>query len=666
MKFPLNWLDEIVKIPKDIKNLTDNLTMIGHLLDKQSLASQGPGKKDVVDGETIVDLELRGNRADCYSILGIAREIGAIYGIKTKPLQTAKLIRANKLERISLNIKTPLVRRAMITKILNVKIIPSPKWLSQKLKLYGMESVNNMVDLTNYVMIETGEPMHAFDLDKIGENLEIRPAKDREKITTFQGSTLTLTKEDLVWAKDNYVLSVAGAIGEKHNSISNSTKNILLEAANYDRANIRKSVYKHNLLTEAGIRHEKDLDPNMVEGAIARFIYFIKKYDWGESDHLVYDYYPNKISPWKLTLSLKQLADLGGIEISKKEIVKILKNLNFRILSLSKNDINVEIPTYRTDVTIDEDLIEEVLRIYGYENIPAHVLSLEIPKQITPDFIIQENSLRQNGGAVGFNEAITSSFVKEDLGSLNKHAMVAEASVISLMNPPSQDVKNMRETLLPNLYELTKKAVYQGADESRLFEIGKIYYKEKGKYLEKRKIGFTYFGKSEKSFLTFKSLLISFFVKSEMDIPSFNLEATLTPLSETFELSYGKKVVGYGGVIDEIHFAEIDLDSILDLSKKYQTLLWPKYPPQIEDITFDLPEKTKIGNVAEAITSMKSNRSERRIIEKVELKDIYKNSYTFRIWYQDAEKTLTDAEVAKIRDEIIKEIKNKFGGTVKD
>ena len=158
----------------------------------------------------------------------------------------------------SLDIQTSLVKRVGMIKIKNVKIVKSPSWLSEKLVSYGIESKNNIVDLTNLVMVETGEPMHAFDLDKIGNSLEIRLAKDGEKITTFQDTTLTLTKDDLVWAKKNNILSVAGSIGEKYNSVSDTTKNILLEAANYDRANIRKTVYRHNLLTDAGIRHEKE------------------------------------------------------------------------------------------------------------------------------------------------------------------------------------------------------------------------------------------------------------------------------------------------------------------------------------------------------------------------------------------------------------------------
>lgn len=648
MKIPLNWLGEFVALPKDTKTLTDALTLAGHMLDKKS----------IVDGQTVIDLELRGNRADCYSIYGIAREVGAILSTKVKSLAEEKLSKVDGLG-VVLKIDTPLVRRAIITEVKNVKITKSPKWLAEKLTLYGMESVNNIVDLTNYVMIETGEPMHAFDLDKIGTELEIRLAHDEEQITTFQNSKITLTKDDLVWAKEAEVLSVAGAIGEKFHSISDSTQNILLEAACYDRANIRRSVYQHNLLTEAGIRHEKDLDPNMVEGAIGRFLYFIKKYNWGKFDAKAYDYYPRKVAPWKIKMSFDQLALLGGVPIEQNEIKEILKNLNFEITNENEEGLEVFVPTYRTDVTLPEDIIEEVLRIYGYDKIPTPVLSLEIPKNITPKFISQEENFRSSAVSVGFNEAITLSFVSEELLNYNIHPVKASAKIIGLINPPSPDTEYLRISLLPNLYEQVQKAVYERAEEVRLFEIGKIYYKESGKYREERKISFAFYANSVDPFQNFKSYLLGFFEKSGIKIPDFVSEALLLPLPNSYNLIQGNKVIGFGAKIRDVYFAEIDLDSILEEEKKYKVSLWPKYPPQIEDITLTFPEKTRIGEVVDLIKSVN------KLISKVGLKDTFKGAYTFRIEYQNPAKTLNDREVEKIREEILLLIKNKFGGHLK-
>jgi phenylalanyl-tRNA synthetase beta chain len=647
MKIPLNWLGEFVTLPKKVSSLTDALTMAGHMFDK----------KIVKGDQTVIDLELRGNRADCYSVYGIAREVGALFATRVKPLAEEKLNIVKGLD-VNLRIDTPLVRRAMITKISNVKIIKSPKWLSERLELYGMESVNNIVDLTNYVMIETGEPMHAFDLDKIGTDLEIRLAHDGELITTFQESKLTLTKDDLVWAKSGEVLSVAGAIGEKFHSISDSTKNILLEAACYDRANIRRSVYRHNLLTEAGIRHEKDLDPNMVEEAIGRFLYFIKKYNWGEFDADTLDYYPNKVVPWKIKLNLNHLYELGGVFIEIPQVKRILESLNFEVLKGGKDVIEVLVPTYRTDVTLPEDLIEEVLRIIGYDKIPTKVLSLEISKNITPGYITQEESFRMNASSVGFSEAITNSFVKEKLLKLNVHPNKVDSKIVSLVNPPSPDNEYLRISLAPNLIELVKKAIYERVEEVGLFEVGKVYFKEKGKYQERRKIGFAFYQDSDDSFRNFKSLLTGFFEKSNIKTPDFLNEGLLLPLLNTYHLILDGKEVGFGGKLDDVYFAEVDLDLLLGEEKRYGTTLWPKYPPQIEDITLNFPPKTLLGEVIKIFTSHSQ-------VVRCELTGVYNDSSTFRIWYQDPDKTLTDKEVENVRSKILSTLKEKFGGQIK-
>ena len=485
-------------------------------------------------------------------------------------------------------------------------------------------------------------------------------AHNGEQITTFQNSKITMTKDDLVWAKGDQILSVAGAIGEKFHSISDSTKNILLEAACYDRANIRRSVYRHNLLTEAGIRHEKELDPNMVETAIGRFLYFIKKYGWGEPDSKAYDYYPKKVARWKIKLNYTYLASLGGIEINKNIVKKILKNLNFEIASEKKSSLEVLVPTYRTDVLLPEDIIEEVLRVYGYDKIPVHVLSLEIPKNITPPYIKQEDLLRSNASALGFNEAITSSFVKEDSLKLNVHPTKADTKIVSLVNPPSPDNEYLRISLLPNLNDLAKKGIFERADEVALFEIGKIYYKAKGKYHEERKIGFAFCQNSEDAFLNFKAQLAGFFEKANIMVPNFAGDALLLPLINSYGLSVKNKAIGWGGKLKEVYFAEVDLDSILGEEELYKVSLWPKYPPQIEDITLTFPERTKIGDVVSLIKSVN------QLISQIELKDTFKNYYTFRIWYLNPKKTLTDTEVEKIRKEILEKVKEKFGGQIKD
>ena len=640
MKVPLNWLNKLVEVPKDVKKLTSDLTMVGHMLDKI----------ETKNSETILDLELRGNRADCYSILGIAREVSAIYKTKLKNIPIITVKKIKELKNINLDIQTPLVKRVGMIEIKNIKITKSPKWLSDKLIAYGLESKNNIVDLTNYVMIETGEPMHAFDLDKIGNSLEIRLAKDGEKIITFMDANITLTKDDLVWTKGNEILSVAGSIGEKYHSIVSDTKNILLEAANYDRANIRKTVYRHNLLTDAGIRHEKELDPNMVDFAISRFLYFVKKYNWGEFTPEMYDYYPKEIKPWKVHLDFAYLNNFSGLTLNFNEIKNILLNLQFEIIKKDKLGIDVLVPTHRTDVTLEEDLIEEIVRIYGYDKIPTKTLSLEIPKNITPNYIIQEDKLRQSAISVGFDENISLSFVREKYKDTN----------VTIINPPSPDTKYLRNSLFPNLLDSAKKIVNERGEFVQLFEIGKIYFKEKNNYIEKRKIGFIYWSKEKNSFSDFKSLILTFFNKIDIKNPDYVSEILNFNFTNSYILKLNNNQVGFGGMHDFLYYVEIDLDSILGKENKYKINLWVKFPPQIEDLTLIIPEKTYIGEIIHSI------KQTNKYINDVELGDIFENSYTFRIWYQHPDKTLVDKEVEKIRNEIIMTLKQKFGITIKN
>ncbi len=642
MRIPLNWLGEFVKLPKEQKTLTDKLTMAGHMLDKT----------DKVNGNIVVDLELRGNRADCYSIIGIAREVSALFNVPVKyPKTTLKIKKVKKLDNIELEIKTDLVKRVMMVEVRDVKIMESPKWLKDRLQEYGMATINNIVDLTNYVMIETGEPMHAFDLDKIGNKLEIRLAKNREQMITFLGKSITLDSNDLVWADKKNILSIAGAIGGKIHSIASDTKNILLEAASYDRANIRRSIHKHNLLTDAGIRHEKELDPNIVEVGFLRFLELIEKNKWGRVGKKVSDYYPKQVVPWKLTLNYDYLAILSGITIDRKVVIKILKSLNFEIIKQEKESVEVLAPTYRTDVTLEEDLIEEVLRIYGYEKIPVQTLSLEIPKVTTPDYINQELDIKNQMISLGFDEIISLAFVKES--SLDKNKPVDDGNYLAVrvINRPSPDIEELRMSLLPNLMEFNKKIFDERGTESHLFELGKIYLKHKNNYIEKRKLGIIYCQK-DGEFVHFKGYLEAFFEK--LNIQGVKFE----DWENGFRISIKKETIGYGFQFDNVFYVEIDLDSILDKAQKIKAILWPKYPPQIEDITLIIASKTRIGDIVDVIRSSK-------LISNVELKDIYKDSYTFRVWYQDPNKTLTGEDVEKIRNKYLKEIKEKFGGIVR-
>lgn len=646
MKVPINWLKKYVEIPKSLPLLCNKLTMAGHMLDKI----------DKFGKETVIDLELRGNRADCYSILGVAKEVAALFEKKVNfPPLFENLKKTDQLKDCQIKIDSDYVKRVIAVVIKNVKITSSPEWLAGRLEAYGIPTINNIVDLTNYVMVETGEPMHAFDLDLIKPKVTIRLAKNGEKMTTFEGITLQTTDDDLIWTKEKTPLSIAGAIGSKEYSILPKTKNVLLEAANYDRSNIRRSCQRHKLITEAGIRHEKELDPNLVELGIKRFLQIFKENSWGEIEPIVYDYYPKIKKTLVLSLSYEKLEELGGLKIEPEIVKKIFINLNIKIKKEFPKGLTVVCPTYRTDIIEEADLIEEVLRIYGYEKIPAKILSLEIPPIITPPFITQEEKAKNSLVGLGFNEVISSSFVSDKGKRINNLLLPnLDITKVNLANPPSPDFEQLRVTLLPNLIEITQKVINERGEQACFFEIGKVYFKIKKKYQEKRRLGIIWWNQNQKdNFLKYKGYLEAFFKISNITNTSFKDEIGEGRKEEIFKIFHLKDGIGIGQVLEkEIYFSELDLDLLLGQETPASVSLWPKFPPIIEDLSFTFPEKTPVGEVIQSIKSINP------LITNVDLTDSFKETRTFRITYQHSERTLTDEEVKKIREKIISKLSN--------
>jgi len=654
MKIPLNWLKAYVKLPKDLNLLTDKLTLAGHMLDKI----------ERIDGETVIDLELRGNRADCYSILGIAREVEALFGfpVKSPPLYS-KLKQTPQLKECQIKIKSAKVKRAMAVVIKKVKITTSPPWLQKRLKAYGLSSINNLVDLTNYVMVETGEPMHAFDLALAAPEITIRMAKKNEEMITFEGAKIKTTPDDLVWAKNKQLLSIAGAIGSKNHSILPTTKNILVEAANYHQANIRRTCRRHNLMTEAGIRHEKNLDSNLVDQAIKRFCYLVKANNWGGIEPFFFDYYPQVQKETIINLSYSNLEALGGVKIKPKTVKKISQALKFKIKKETTQGLELSIPTYRTDIKQEADLIEEILRIYGYDQIPAKILSLEIPAITTPPRIKQEEKIKKILIGLGFDEIISTSFVSEKYKIFNFPIDEPDFLPVTITNPPSADFKEMQLSLLPNLLEISQKLIDRGGQRAQFFEVGKVYYQKNQKFLEKRKLGLSFWqpDKNKKNFLIFKGQLEAFFKSLNFEEIIFKENQDELFAEFAFDIFLKKKKLASGGLVDsKVFFAQIDLEKILKLERTGSIQLWPKFPARSEDLTFVLMPKTRVGELIQMIQKTSP------LIKKVEMIDAYQKTRTFRLVYQSLKKTLTSQEVEKIRKKVIEKAAKKFGAKLKE
>ncbi|MFW5720558.1 MAG: phenylalanine--tRNA ligase beta subunit-related protein, partial [Candidatus Dojkabacteria bacterium] len=402
MNIPLKWLKEYVDIPEKTRDFTDKMSMIEHMLDK------------IIETETdtVVDLELRGNRADCYGILGIAREAHAAYGGRFDIPQVIDMPEHD-YQGFEVLVRSDTVKRFYSTVIRGVKIGPSPEWMQERLKNYGMEAINNVVDITNYVMIESGMPMHAFDLKSMrGNQLVLRPAREGEKVITFDGGELKLVPADTVFATESgEAIGLAGIVGDRSSGINDSTTDILLECANYDRSAVRKTVMRHNAWTEAGTRHSHEISSSLCDYALARAASLLLEY--GNADPNVtpriegiHDYYPHPETPIRIEFRPGEVKRLGGVVIDTDTQKSILQRLEYKVEVLAEDKLAVTPPLLRTDVTLEADVVEDVMRIFGYENIPSTTLSSTIPDPIVlPELVIEERS-RDIFTALGLDEVV--------------------------------------------------------------------------------------------------------------------------------------------------------------------------------------------------------------------------------------------------------------------
>ncbi len=466
MKVPIKWLADYVPLPESVLDLTNRLTAIGHMQDHQP---------EQIGDDTVLDLEVRQNRSDCLSMLGIAREVSAsMKQPLTDPSQDL-LSLPDAMNESMITIADPtMCYRFEAVVIENITVGPSPKWLTEKVEHYGMKSINNVVDITNFVMIELGEPLHAFDQSEVGSGLFIRPAKEGEQIEILGKKTISLTPSDLVVASETEILAMAGIIGGLHSGISEHTTSIVLEAANYNQAYIRRSSIRHSVRTEASLRHEKFLHPDVTTIALRRAAALISEL-CGGSVTAHHDEYVTIATPVTISLSLARFSALTGIEVSGETAVSILESLGIRAEKKSDDSIETHIPYFRTDLLCEEDVIEEVLRIVGYDTIPDTLPRTSPPVEITSESYQLEEKLRDMLVSYGFDEVITEPLVNETESALNP---------VVLQNSLNSDKTMLRTTLQNGLFSALSYQKKTKRSDLFIFEVGKIYFKNADEYGE--------------------------------------------------------------------------------------------------------------------------------------------------------------------------------------
>jgi phenylalanyl-tRNA synthetase beta chain len=673
---------------------------------KEYFSTQKGGNK--VESDEVFEIGLTPNRADASSHVGVARDLVAVLNCKNlvthqdenkNAILTLPFVNSFKADNNKLHIdvivedSVACPRYSGLT-ISNVKVAESPEWLKIKLKAINVRPINNIVDITNFVLHELGQPMHAFDADKIkGNKIIVKKIPSKTKFITLDGIERELSSEDLMICNAEEPMCIAGVFGGKYSGVSDSTTTIFLESAYFNATSIRKSSKRHSLKTDASFRYERGTDPNITVYALKRAALLIKQIAGGEISSEIVAVYPNKIENAKVSFSFSKCDSLIGKHLELKIVKNILKSLEIEIEHEGNDALLLSVPPFKVDVHREQDVIEELLRIYGYNNVEIPtVLNSSIQYAEKPDKEKAQNIVSELLTNNGFSEIMCLSLTKSDyatkLSSLN-----AERSV-KMMNPLSSDLDVMRQTLLfSGLEAVTYNQNRKNAD-LKLYEFGKTYQAikngEQTKYIESKYVSLFITGLDTKEgwnadndqvdFYTVKGIVNAVFERlgiSNIKLQELNSEAFSFGLTYTLNK---KTIVEFGAVAksilklmdikQEVYYAEFNWDVILEAIKKTNVIYseLPKFPEVRRDLALLIDKSVKFEQLEQLAL-----QSEKILLKHVNLFDVYegnklpegKKSYALSFILQDINATLTDAQIEKIMTKLMNTYQEKAGAEIR-
>lgn len=663
---PDSWLREYLETKANPAKIAECLSLCGPSVEKVYQKN----------GETIYEIEVTTNRVDMMSVRGIAREAAAIlprFGLKAvyreeKP-ETVKIQPATKVE---INDPQRLCRRIIGVVMDNVKLSSSPKFISQRLNAVAIRSLNNLIDITNYVMTETGQPTHVFDFDRIKTGkLFLRKAKKGEKIITLEDKEYELPGEDIVIDDGTgRIIDLPGIIGTANSVVTSKTKRILFFTENNHPQKIRNTSMKLGIRTVAATINEKDVDPELTKTAILKGISLFKKYSKARVASKIIDLYPNPYKEKTIILNPDRLKKYLGVVLSKNEVKNILEPLGFSVKTDSRDYFNVRVPSLRAnDVSIPEDLIEEVARIYGYHHLPSLMPSGQLPPKTSSFKFNLEKIIKNTLVNWGFTETYTYSMQSQ---KQIEDCFMKTRNHLKITNPLSEEWVYLRRSLVPSLLSV----INQNQDlskEIKIFELSNVYPKiDRDLPEESPRLTLVTNGKN---YLILKGIIEALCKKlsiNETYKEPYKLSAYWKSGSTAAIFENSKNLLlGFLGEIkpeatkkfglkDGVFVANLDFKNLLKVAtnKKTYTPI-ARFPPVIEDFTFVVKPKTYLQNLIQLI------KKSSLIIKSVALIDHYKDSRTLRVTYQNSKKNLTEKEVKKIRENIIERAKT-LGATLKE
>jgi phenylalanyl-tRNA synthetase beta chain len=638
---------------------------------------------DLFPADTILDVEITPNRGDLLSHFGLAREIAALTGNKLRDV--VKSDGAPGGRALPDGVKISALRECPFysaRKIDNVKVGPSPDWLRARIESVGIRSINNIVDISNFVMLELGQPTHAFDADELRGDINVRLARDGEKFLALDGKNYSLTRENLVIADDERAVGIGGVMGGEETGVTGSTRNILLESAYFLPASIRRTARKLNMPSDASYRFERGVDPGMILHASQRATDLIREIADGDPAQETTVAGTLPANPPEVTFSYKKCDQLLGIPIKQKTIDEILERFGLNKSKAKSESATWKIPSYRRDLQRDVDLIEEIVRGYGVDKIAGTDRIRSVPSSAADRSYDFESSLQDRLVTRGLWEVRTSKLISRRAIALGKEA-------INLCNPLSEDHVALRPSLLAGLVTVLDTNIRAGVQRVAIFEIGRVFVPPKGS--EERRLGFLVWGNvtsaphwrlSEKQTLEFfdlKGIIESLPIKNLSFRPSERRDFALA----TEILSNGR-VIGFMGALSAVHaaemdvpgsvfFAELDADLVIEGEKSAKTFREiEKFPAVTRDIAMIVPEKMTHAKILRTIQEPKDP-----LLESVQLFDVFETqegvgsgpvgkSLAYRLTYRDKNRTLTNEEVTVAHARIRERLQRELGVTLRE
>lgn len=646
-----------------------------------------------------IEIGLTPNRSDALGHIGVARDLVAYLNVHDKagkqlmfPSVDAFKVQSNDLK-IDVSVEdSELCPRYMGTTIKSVKVEASPAWLQKRLRAIGLSPINNVVDVTNFVMHEVGAPLHAFDVAKLNGKIVVKTANDGDKFKTLDDVERDLASTNLMITNGEENLCIAGVLGGADSGIKDETTNVFLEAAYFNPVCIRKTAKMHGLNTDASFRFERSVDPNIIDYALKRAALLIQEVAGGTIAMDIVDTNSKPVENKKVEFSYTRCNKLIGTEVSKEMVNEILSNLDLIIVSDNGDTVTIEVPTYRVDVTREADVIEEVLRIYGFNNVPVpQKLNSSISYFAKPDVEKVQNVISEMLVGMGCIEALNNSLTKSEYSKKIGGDVVLPERNVEMLNPLSLDLDVMRQSLIFNAMEMVARNQNRQNPDLKLYEFGKTYHKFDSGYKENRRLVIALSGTKEKeswnsnkdnvSFYTVKGMALNVFKRLGLAAMLKEKAIKSSLLQDGVQLYVLKNKVGeigwasdkmkkHFGIKNDVFIADLDWDMIID-SLKFSKIKFSELPKTFavrRDFSLLLDVNVNFSEIEEI-----ARGCDKKILKEVGLFDVYegnnleagKKSYAVSFKFQDAEQTLKDNQVDAIMEKIRTSLESKLGAQLR-